>query len=103
MFYSYLSPNVLACSIAVFVLFRYQVSKINFGKKSLKTAGVLSACSFRIYLVHDFFNIFLYDAGISAMNYNPAVSVPVIAISVFAMSFVTSYIIGKIPFLNKIL
>ncbi|MDF2616755.1 MAG: hypothetical protein K0Q47_1410 [Sedimentibacter sp.] len=103
MFYSYLFPNVLACSIAVFVFFRYRVSKINFGTKSLKAAGVLSACSFRIYLVHDFFNIFLYDAGISAMDYNPALSVPVIAAAVFAMSFIASYIIGKIPFLNKIL
>lgn len=103
MYYSYLSPNVLACSIAVFVFFRYGVSKINFGPKSLKAAGVLSGCSFRVYLVHDFFNIFLYDAGISVMNYNPAVSVPMIATAVFAMSFITSYIIGKIPFLNKIL
>ncbi len=103
MFYSYLSPNVLAASIAVFVFFRYRVSKIKFGPKSLKAAGVLSACSFRIYLVHDFFNIFLYNAGISVMNYNPAVSVPIIAAAVFAMSFVASYIIGKIPFLNKIL
>jgi surface polysaccharide O-acyltransferase-like enzyme len=103
MFYSYLSPNVLACSIAVFLFFKYQVSKINFGNTSLKALGVLSACSFRIYLVHDFFNIFLYNAGISAMNYNPVLWVPVIAAAVFAMSFITSYIIGKIPFLNKIL
>ncbi|MPM21039.1 O-acetyltransferase WecH [bioreactor metagenome] len=103
MFYSYLSPNVLVCSMAVFVFFRYSVSKINFGTKSLRAAGVLSACSFRIYLVHDFFNMFLYEWGISAMNYNPAISVPVIAALVFAMSFITSYIIGKIPFLNKIL
>lgn len=103
MFYSYLFPNVLACSIAVFVFFKYHVSKLNLSPKCLKAVGVLSACSFRIYLVHDFFNIFLYDAGISAMNYNPVFSVPVIASAVFAISFITSYIIGKIPFLNKIL
>lgn len=103
MFYSYLFPNVLICSIAVFVFFRYYVSKIKFSTKSLKAAGVLSAFSFRIYLIHDFFNIFLYEAGISAVNYNPVFSVPLIAAAVFAMSFIASYIIGKIPFLNKIL
>ena len=102
-FYSYLSPNVLIASIAVFVFFKYEVSKINLSKNILKLSGVLSSCSFRIYLVHDFFNMFLYDAGIAAVDYNPVVSVPLIASVVFALSFATSFIIEKTPVLNKIL
>ena len=102
-FYSYLSPNVLLASIAVFVFFKYEVSKMNFSKNILKLLRILSSCSFRIYLVHDFFNIFLYDAGITAISYNPVVSVPLIASAVFALSLVTSFIIGKTPVLNKIL
>lgn len=103
LFYSYLSPNVMLASIGVFVFFRYEVSKICFGKNSLKVLNTLSECSFRIYLVHDFFNMILRDNGIDILSYNGFLSVPVIALLVFAFSFIASYIIGKTPVLNKIL
>lgn len=103
LFYSYLSPNVMLASIGVFVFFRYEVSKISFGKNSLKALNTLSACSFRIYLVHDFFNMILWDNGIDILKYNAFLSVPAIAFLVFAFSFIASYIIEKTPVLNKIL
>jgi len=101
-FYSYFSPTVMVASMSVFIFFKYEVSKINFSEKSLKIIEVLSSCSFRIYLVHDFFNILLSKLGINTMTFNPVISVPIIAIFVYFFSFLASYIISKIPVFKKI-
>lgn len=99
--YGYFSPNVMFVSVAVFVFFKYEISKIKFNKTSLKIINTLSSCTFGIYLVHDFFNIILSKNGLNTMIFNPFISVPTIAILVFILSFAVSYIISKIPILNK--
>ncbi|HAQ40092.1 MAG TPA: hypothetical protein DCM73_04170 [Clostridiales bacterium] len=102
-FYSYFSPNVMIASIAVFIFFKYEVSKIKFGEKSLAAIKILTAYSFRIYLIHDFFNIFFSNMGIDAVSFNPVLSVPITAILVYSASLAASFIIGRIPVLRKIL
>lgn len=102
-FYSYFSPNVMIISLAIFVFFKYEVSKIQFNKGAMKLINILSENSFRIYLVHDFFNIFILDAGINTLSYNPIISVPIISMLVFVGSYIISYIISKIPLLNRVL
>lgn len=102
-FYSYFAPNVLFVSIAVFIFFKYEVSKINVNKRGVKVINILSDCSFRIYLVHDFFNIFLLQLGFNTLKFNPILSVPFAAIVVFTGSLIISFIIGKTPFLKRIL
>lgn len=102
-FYSYFSPNVMAVSIAVFLFFKYEISKIKFNQNTAKFINILSNCSFRIYLVHDFFNMFILKAGINTLNHNPALSVPFVSITVFTVSLITSFIIGRTPLLKRIL
>lgn len=102
-FYSYFSPNVVAVSIAIFVFFKYEVSKIKYNQTTIKIIDVLSDCTFRIYLVHDFFNMFISKAGINTLNYNSLLSVPAIAIVVFIGSLTVSFMIGKTPLLKRIL
>lgn len=102
-FYSYFATNVLFASLAVFVFFKYEVSKINVNKSGEKLINILSECSFRIYLIHDFFNIFLLQLGFNTLKYNPILSVPFAAIVVFTGSLIISFIIEKTPFLKRIL
>lgn len=102
-FYSYFSPNVMIVSIALFLFFKYEVSKIKFNQSAVKIIYMLSECSFRIYLVHDFFNMFILKSGINTLNYNPVWSVPAVATTVFAGSLAASYIIGKTPLVKRIL
>jgi len=102
-FYSYFAPNVMVVSIAVFTFFKYEVSKIKFNQNTSKFIYILSDCSFRIYLVHDFFNMFILKAGINTLNYNPALSVIFVAITVFMGSLATSFLIGRTPLLKRIL
>lgn len=101
--YSYFSPNVMIAGIALFVFFKYEISKIKFRQSAVKIINTLSECSFRIYLVHDFFIMLIAKKGISTLNYNPAWSVPVVATAVFTGSLAVSYIIGKTPLLKRIL
>lgn len=102
-FYSNFSPNVVFVSIAIFVFFKYEISRMHFNENVIKIITVISACTFRIYLVHDFFNMFIAKLGISTLTYNPLVSIPFIAVIVFICSLTVSYIIGKTPLLKRIL
>jgi len=101
MFYGYFSPNVVIASVAVFIFFKYEVSKIKFKKISLKIINTLTSCTFGIYLIHDFFIMVLAENGINTTMFNPAISVPVIVLLVFIFSFIVSYIISRIKILNK--
>lgn len=102
-FYSYFSPNVMLVSISVFIFFKYEVSKIKFSRKSISAIETLSNCSFGIYLIHDFFNMFFSGMGIDTMKYNPLLSVPVTALLVYCASLLVGYIISKMPFLRNTL
>jgi len=99
--YGYFAPNVMFVSVAVFIFFKYEISKIKFNRRSLKIINTLSSCTFGVYLVHDFFNIILSKNGLNTMTFYPIISVPSIAILIFILSFAVSYIISKIPILNK--
>ena len=99
--YGYFSPNVMIASVAVFVFFKYEISKIKFNSISLKIIKKLTSCTFGMYLVHDFFIIILTEKGVDTMMFSPIVSVPTISLIVFIFSFIISYIISKIPILNK--
>lgn len=99
--YGYFSPNVMLTSVAVFVFFKYEISKIKFNRSSLKIINTLTSCAFGIYLVHDFFIILLTENGIDTILFNPVFSVPIIVVLVFTLSFIVSYLISKIPILNK--
>ncbi len=100
-FYGYFYLNVMCSSIAVFILFKDKVSKIKFKERTCKIITILSNCSFGIYLVHDFFITIFQKHGFSTISFNSIAAVPIISLSVFIISFLVSYIISKIPFLNK--
>ena len=99
--YGYLLPNTLFVSIAVFVFFKYVINKINFKNTFVIFIDLLARLSFGMYLVHDFFNMIFSRIGISTLSYNAILSVPVNALMIFGLSFGVTYIINKIPILNK--
>lgn len=99
--YGFLTPNVMLVSIAVFVFFKEIISKIKFNKGTIKIISLISYCSFGMYLVHVVFNTIFSKIGFTTLSFNPIISVPVITGSVFICSFLVSFIISKIPFINK--
>ncbi|MHC1720706.1 MAG: acyltransferase [Clostridiaceae bacterium] len=100
-YYGNFTINVMCASIAVFVFFKYEISKIKLAEKTVKTVTFLSSCSFGIYLVHVFYIEFLARFGIDIYMMNPVLSVPIVSIIVFMLSLVTIFAIKKIPVLAR--
>ncbi|BDF72189.1 membrane protein [Oscillospiraceae bacterium] len=100
--YSYLSPNVVCMSVAVFVLFRY-VLGLSEERSRRQRAGGLARISFGIYLVHDFFIMLLRHFGISTLSFAPALAVPALALGVFLCAALVAWPISKIPLVGKYL
>lgn len=104
-FYRYHSPPIGLLSVGIFVLFKDLFSGIELKSRAEKFVGFLSKYSFGIYLVHMAFVDFSYFVLKFFLSktylFNPVVSVPVISLAVFAVSLFVTWIISKIPVLNK--
>lgn len=99
--YEYLSPNVLIMSVALFLLFKYGVSKINFKEQTVKVIVKLSSLTFGIYLTHMVFVKLFLMSPITVESINPLISVPVLTVIIFTISTLVTWIISKIPILKK--
>lgn len=92
--------NVLFEAVAVFTLFKYG----KFKRNKLNTfVRELSKYSFGAYLVHAFLLDIVLDRwlGINTLSYNPVLSVILISITVYVVSFGVSAVLNQIPVLNK--
>lgn len=100
-FYEYTSTNVAMMAAAVFVFFKkhYRVKKSD--SLYSKTVSRLSKYSFGVYLVHvavlEYMTVRLHY---SPMAYSPLISSPVFCIVTLIISYVISFILNQIPFLN---
>ena len=99
--YSYLLPNTAFFTLAVFMFFKLVFEKKQFSKKLTQTILLFSKCSFGIYLVHVFVLIFFNEIGFDTFMYYSIISIPVVSVSIFFVSFLLSYLVNKIPILNK--
>ncbi|MBQ9389586.1 MAG: acyltransferase family protein [Synergistaceae bacterium] len=87
--------NVMCEGAAVFTFFK---SKFNFSAKFIRT---LSQYSFGAYLVHAAVIMLMGKLGLDALTFNPIVSVPLISVIVFVISFAISAVLNHIPVLKK--
>ena len=95
------TPFVLLQAVSIFLFFKYHPPKFKrpFFKKTLL---LLSNCSFGIYLIH----VLVIDFGYQNLHIqyiltHPAISVPIFGISVILFSFLISFALKKIPFVNR--
>ena len=99
--YDYMSPNVYITSVAFFLLFKYNISKISFKERIQRFIVKLSSLTFGVYLSHIVFLKILNKTPLTVENIHPLVSVPLLVISIFVLSTITTWIISKIPVLKK--
>lgn len=98
LFYNYISPFVMFEAIAVFILIRrlkLHNQKIN------ESISQLAKLSFGIYLIHMLALYIIESIGLNANIVTPIIGIPIIAIIVFVLSCSTSFILSKIPYINK--
>ena len=94
-FYGNFAVNTLLESVAVFVFF-----KAIFNRPS-KIIRTLSQYSFGMYLVHDAVISSLGKLGLNSLTFSPIVSIPVISVIVFVISFAISAVLNRVPVLRK--
>jgi len=98
-YYNELSVNVLLQSVAAFTLCKSLLKNGIPGCGKLISA--LSRCSFGAYLVHIFIMNMLELFGFHSLSLHPLLSVPALTAITAVLSFTISYIINRIPILNK--
>ncbi|MFB6468622.1 acyltransferase [Cytobacillus sp. Hz8] len=99
--YYYLRVNVFFVPVALFVFAKDFFRNTQFSETSLKVISILSTYSFGMYLVHDMFRTILMRFGIDNLMFNQILSVPMIAIIIFILSFLATAIVRKIPYFGK--
>lgn len=98
-YYDNFTVNVLMQSISIFVWVKYNAMNL---KKLSAIMCRLSQYSFGAYLIHALIIEQLNSQfGLNTLSFNPIISVPIIAIVVFVLSFLMSALLNQIPVLNK--
>ena len=101
LFYEYLTVNVLFEAVAVYVFCKKRLACI---LKKKRFITLVSKSCFGIYLVHIMvLSVFetLFDIGTTSIN--PWVSIPIISVCIFFISLIISWVLGKIPRINRYL
>lgn len=96
-----LSTNTLLMSIAVYVFVRQLVSGKEFRDKTKKIIEILSKYSFGVYLTHMLVIAIFANFGLTASAFIPVITVPLLTVAVFIVSYLLSALINNIPILKK--
>lgn len=100
--YDYMTPNVAAMGVAVFVLFRYLLGVSDERDRRRRLSGVAQV-TFGIYLVHDLFIILFKRLGGAALPLPAVAAVPLVSAAVFLCSFAVAWLLHKLPFVGRYL
>lgn len=96
--YSYLKPNIVIASAAMFLLFKPIVVRNSILNHLIK---IISTYSFGIYLAHVLVLTFLAEMKINWAFIDPVFGILFTTIVCLAISTVLVYLINKIPFIGK--
>ena len=98
----YLSVNVFLFSMGVFAFAKNNWNHINVSPSVKGIVQKMSKYSFGVYLVH----VLVMEQldilfGINSLAFNPIISVPVISLLIFVISYMISAVLHHIPVLKK--
>lgn len=101
-FLSNYSPFVALFGAGVFLYCKETYATAKSGRLT-QAVFKLSPYCFGVYLVHDLFLTVLRHFGITPLSFYPLLSVPILTVVIWLLSFATVYFLRKIPFLQKML
>ena len=105
--YAYSSPNVIAMSIALFVFVKYTIEKLQNNPKFApsKLVKLIAGTSFGVYLIHpillDKLRPFFYEN--TTVFLHPVIAIPLQTVILLALSVIIAWIIGKIPYIRRVI
>lgn len=102
LFHANFSTGVLLMSVGIFIFAKYFLSKLKISEKGVKIVKHLSKYSLGVYLVH----VLVLDEIKNIFNFidiSPMISMPIMVICIFIISYVISVILNCIPIIKKYL
>jgi surface polysaccharide O-acyltransferase-like enzyme len=96
------SPNIIFYSSAIFLLFKNLFSQRVFKEKTLKAVRFFTNESFGVYLIHYAFIFVFIKLGLSVASFSPVLSIPITTGLCFFGSVFVSWVLKKIPLLNRL-
>ena len=93
--------NVYFMSAAIFLLCKKYGECIK-STKVVRIIAIVSKSTFSIYLIHQFYNMVFARIGFTLEFATPFVSLPLMIIANFSLSFLSYLFFKKIPFLKKL-
>ncbi len=97
-FYQYLSITVIPMSISIL----YLLKKWNRPIISETVTKKLSSLTMGIYLIHPFFIVMIKKIGLSYSSFDSLFSIPTVALLVFFISLLATWIGVKLPIVRRI-
>jgi surface polysaccharide O-acyltransferase-like enzyme len=97
-FYDFLGLNVVFASIGMFLILK-DINTEN--QKFKKLIENISKYSYGIYLSHIFVLMAISKIGVSYLLFNPWLSIPFVALCVFSLSWLLTFLLSKIPLVGK--
>lgn len=98
-FYEHYRPNALPITLFIFIAFQHMEKKIK--PNALITR--ISTATFGIYVIHPLVQIYLNKFfGLNETTFNPIISVPLVWVLIFAISFVIILAMQKLPVVNRL-
>lgn len=98
-FYEHYRPNNLLITLFIFIGFQHMANKIK--PNALITR--ISTATFGIYVIHPLIQIYLNKFfGLNETTFNPIISVPLVWIIIFTISFVIILAMQKLPVINRL-
>ena len=98
-FYEHYRPNTLLITLFIFIGFQHMEKKIK--PNALITR--ISTATFGIYVIHPLIQIYLNKFfGLNETTFNPIVSVPLVWVLIFTISFAIILLMQKLPVVNRL-
>lgn len=103
LFYGYFGISTLIQAISYFIFLKYiGENRLIKAIKIPTIITIISTTSLGIYLIHPIYIHLIGKIGITVLNGTPLIMVPIVAILTFLLSFITIFMLQKIPIAKKI-
>ena len=94
-------PNIVCMTVAVFVFFQYAINP--YLERYASLLEIVSQHMLGVYLIHPFVMIILEKLNITILLFPVQLSIPFFSIIIFFISYISSYLLKKIPILGNLL
>ena len=97
-FYSYLSLTVIPMSLSIFLL----AKKLDQPLINERISKLLASSMLGVYVIHPFFLVLLFQCGMNRIIPSPVLLIPVTSVLSFGLALLTTLLIAKVPYLQKV-